>query len=362
MEEEEKIVKTERVKRKIVLSRIKRRLLRHTRLLRVLLVTLAASFFIGLMYFVGFLLKDTKLGGYLSFGSSVLFSTQSDIESVGGRVNFLLLGKGGEGHDAPDLTDTIIFGSLSLKEKDLILVSLPRDIWVADIRAKINSAYYWGEQKKEGGGFVLAGASVEEVVGAPIFYSVLIDFAGFKDIIDAVEGVRVEVENSFTDEKYPIPGKENDRCGGDLEYLCRYETISFQKGSQEMDGETALKFVRSRNAEGDEGTDIARARRQQKIITAIKDRVISLEIIFSPKKITRLLEAVGKSVETDLSQKELAYFLKRLAIVNGNLNPLVLPEEFLINPPTSSRYDNLYVFISEDNWESVHEWIDELLI
>lgn len=361
MEEEEKIVKTEKIKRKIQFSRYKRKLLKHTRLLRLLLAALIISAFIGLMYLFGFLLRDTKLGGYLFFGQSVLFSTQADIKSVGDRANFLLLGKGGEGHDAPDLTDTIMFGSLSLREKDLVLVSLPRDIWVPDIRAKLNSAYYWGEQKQEGGGFVLAGASTEAVVGAPIFYSVLIDFSGFKDIVDAVGGVTVEVENSFTDEKYPIPGKENDSCGGDPEYLCRYETIEFQKGTQEMDGEMALKFVRSRNAEGDEGTDIARARRQQKIISAIKNRTMSLEVVFSPKRITKLLEAVGKSVETDLTQKELAYFLKRLVIVNGNLNPLILPEEFLVNPPISSRYDNLYVFISEDGWESVHAWINELL-
>ena len=71
-------------------------------------------------------------------------------------------------------------------------------------------------------------------------------------------GNRCFIPKAFTDSQYPIAGKENDACGGDATFACRYKTVQFQAGSQHMDGKTALMYVRSRHAEGDEGTDFAR--------------------------------------------------------------------------------------------------------
>ena len=129
-----------------------------------------------------------------------------------------------------------------------------------------------------------------------------------------------------------------------------------------MDGETALKFVRSRNAEGDEGTDIARAKRQQKVIAALKEKLFSPSTFLSPKTLSRLFKEGENSVVTDMPPEAGAVITRRILQSRGKISSYVLDGEFLINPPTSSRYDNLYVFIPKNgNWEEVHEWVKGIL-
>lgn len=356
------------VKRKVALSRIKRRLLKHVWLVRFGII---AGFLLGifLVFFAMFsFLRKTSLGFYLDLASDFVFTPQEKIKSIEGRTNLLILGKGGQNHEAPDLTDTIIFASIYhpapsrlqgvSKKPSVSLISLPRDIWIPELRAKLNSTYYWGNQKEEGGGLKLTKSSVEEIIGQPVHYGLVVDFEGFKETIDVVGGVMVDVENSFTDEWFPIPGREDDECDGDLEYKCRYETIRFEKGRQMMNGETALKFVRSRNAEGDEGTDIARASRQQRLIAAIKEKALSREIIFSPKKLLEIKDVLAKYIETDIDANAAAILARRIYEAKDNINYHVLSEDFLINPPKSYRYDRLYVFIPKaESWNDVHEWV-----
>ena len=189
------------------------------------------------------------------------------------------------------------------------------------------------------------------------------DFSGFKKIIDVLSGIEVEVERSFVDEKYPIAGRENDLCDGDPGYKCRYETIAFEKGTQHMDGETALKFVRSRNAEGDEGTDFARAERQQRILSAIKNKALSREIIFSPRKLLELKKAVEDAIETDIGSGAGAILARRSLSARDSIQSYVLPEDFLERPVYSPIYDNLYVFIPKnEDWSEIHEWVKNILI
>ena len=311
---------------------------------------------------LGFLSASIQVPSYLTFFRHFLFSSSSKVKTFDGRVNVLILGKGGEGHTAADLTDTIIFASVSFKKPSVVLVSLSRDIWVPAIRAKLNSAYYWGNQKKDKGGLILAKATVEEIVGQPVQYGVVFDFSSFKKIVEAIGGIEVNVERGFIDEKYPVTGKEKDECGGDPEFLCRYETISFTAGKQKMDGETALKFVRSRNAEGEEGTDLAREARQQKVIQAIKKKMLSPVVLLNPARLVALWRAVTTSIETDLDIATSAVLAKRILFTGKSTKSLVLPAEYLENPPKSSRYDNQYVFIpKEGNWEEIHGWTDDLL-
>lgn len=275
-----------------------------------------------------------------------------------GRINILILGKGGAGHEAPDLTDTIMFASIG--DNDISLISLPRDLWVSEIRAKLNSAYYWGKEYEEG--YKIVDESVARITGQDIDYNFVLDFSVFKSIVDSIGGIEVDVQNSFVDEKYPIPGRENDPCDGDRLFKCRYETIGFAQGKQFMDGETALKFVRSRNAEGDEGTDIAREKRQQLIASAIQKKILSPEVYLSPKKIRSLLESILMSLETDLDINDFGGIVRKIASSGNSTSLFVLPGELLVNPPISERYDNQYVFVTQSgDWEEVKKWIDQVL-
>jgi len=202
----------------------------------------------------------------------------------------------------------------------------------------------------------------------------LINFDVFTQIIDTLGGVEVDVERSFDDYKYPIPGKENDFCDGDPEYKCRYEHIHFEAGLQRMDGERALKYVRSRFAEGKEGTDFARSKRQQRLLFAIKNKVLSprtllkLGIPLSAKVGStvggQLIKVVLSNIETDIPQEKYLGFVKLgLRFRSENLWMEVLDEDYLIIPPPSKeKYDEQWVLIPRTgDWEEVQEYLRGLL-
>ena len=175
------------------------------------------------------------------------------------RINFLLLGQGGVGHEGPYLTDTIIFASLKPSTKELAMFSIPRDFYVKIPKngwARINSANSIGETTDyDGGGSAYTAKIIEDVFDQPVHYWLRVDFDAFQKIIDDLGGVNVCVDHSFTDEYYP-----DENFG--------YEPVEFEEGCQKMNGDTALKFSRSRHGTNGEGSDFARSARQQKIILA----------------------------------------------------------------------------------------------
>lgn len=274
-----------------------------------------------------------------------------------GRTNLLLLGMTGEEQAGGDLTDTIIFVSVENQTGKTLAVSLPRDIWIAPIRAKLNSAYHYG-------GLDLAKATVSEILNQPVNYVVVIDSNLFIKIIEVLGGVRVEVEREFDDYKYPIPGKENDDCGGDPEYRCRYEHLHFDAGWQSMNGERALKYIRSRYAEGEEGTDFARSRRQQRLLLAVKNKLLTPAVLVNPRRLIQLFEVVTESIETDLPREKYSDFIKlTLRLRSKNLRVEVLGEDYLTTPlPSKEKYDNHWVLVPKTgDWVAVQEYVKKLL-
>lgn len=300
-----------------------------------------------------------------------IVSPGSSINSDGGRVNVLVMGKSGGRHEGADLTDSMLIVSIPLEKSQIVTVSIPRDLWVPALKAKINSVYYWGQEgtpyfkvEETGGGISFAKKVTGDILGQPTHYGVVVDFSAFRDIVDAIGGIEVYVDAGFTDKLYPIEGRENDICAGDPGFACRYEEITFSSGLQTMNGETALKFVRSRHAEGTEGTDIAREARQQKVIKAIENKIVSKDVLFSPKKISNIFMVAEKYVETDMDLPT-AGVLARLAFESrDNISQNILPEELLENPKPSREYDNLYVFVPKagnGNWKEIQNWHESLL-
>src|SRR3989338_905670 len=244
--------------------------------------------------------------------------TDTGLESDRVQVNVLLLGTGGSGHEGPDL-----LASIEKDRGDVVLISIPRDLWTPSLSAKINAAYAFG-QEKNGEGLALAKKTVRELFDLPIHYAFMLDFCCFTKAIDLVGGIDLDVETAFVDEKYPIAGKEDDSCGIEIEtkdengigkiyfkdatgeatllteendpFVCRYETISFKKGPAHIDGATALKFVRSRHGTNGQGSDFARSARQQKVILAFRQNVLSTETFLNPGKIIELTRTFGDSI------------------------------------------------------------------
>lgn len=324
----------------------------------VFLVVLAA-----VLVLVGSIIQNT-LGFRNTFLAATNFISPSDdrVMSDNGRVNILVMGKAGGEHAGTDLTDTMIVASISLEKPTVSLISIPRDLWIPEIRAKVNSAYYWGNQKNPGGGISYAKSTVEKVVGVPIQYGLVMDFSAFKDIVDAIGGIEVNVERTFTDTHYPIEGRENDPCDGDITFACRYETVTFNAGTQKMNGETALKFVRSRMAEGDEGTDQAREARQQKVIEAIKNKVLSPQVFLNPGRGIAVFKVVRNSIETNIEIPAGAIIARKVLDAGGSINQYLIPGDLLVNPPITKTYDKQYVLIPRSGngkWNEIHQWVLE---
>jgi LCP family protein required for cell wall assembly len=218
------------------------------------------------------------------------------------RVNILLLGIGGAGHDGPELSDTIIFGSFRPSTKELGLISIPRDLTVfvpGQGYRKINAVNALAEQSKPGSGRDASAKTVSDILGQPTPYSVKIDFRGFADVIDALGGVDIYVDRTFTDATFPV----DDGLGS-------VKTISFVKGWAHLDGTTALEYARSRHGGSGEGTDFARAARQQKILIALKERALSMDVILNPTKLSRIMSIIQKNVQTNMSAFEMIKFAK----------------------------------------------------
>ncbi|MEK7597445.1 MAG: LCP family protein [Patescibacteria group bacterium] len=289
-----------------------------------------------------------------------LFSLDG-LKTYNNHVNILFLGIAGANHEGPNLSDSIVVVSYDLKVNHLTTISIPRDVWSEALNDKINSAYAYGEARKKGAGFILAKAEVESIIGQPIHYAAAIDFDQFEELIDFLGGVEVNVENSFVDKEFPIAGKEDDLCADDPEYKCRYKTISFTKGESSMDGQTALNFVRSRNALSSEGTDFAREKRQQKVIEAIKNKLISFAKKSDLNQYKKLYDLTDKLVKRNIDNQQVAIILKNIVFMkNFKQEKIVLSEDFFINPVTNlERYDGLWVLTPiNDNIKIVHKYID----
>ena len=218
------------------------------------------------------------------------------------RINILLLGMGGIEHEGPYLTDTMILASFKPSTKQVALISIPRDLTVPIPGygwRKINNANSIGEVNNPGAGGELAKQVISQVFNIPIHYYVRIDFAGFKKIVDDLGGVTIEVENTLDDEYYPVPGKETATTTE------RYEHLYIEAGKTQMDGELALKYVRSRQAKGIEGSDFARSKRQQQVLTAVKEKGLSFGTLANPYKVSRIMDTLAQHLSTDLEVWEI---------------------------------------------------------
>jgi LCP family protein required for cell wall assembly len=219
------------------------------------------------------------------------------------RINILLLGMGGKNHDGGNLTDTIMLVSLQPSTKKVAMMSVPRDMMISVEGMgwkKINAINALAESEKEGSGGEAISQAVSDVLGIPIHYYVRVDFQGFVNIIDELGGVEVYVDNILEDYSYPISGQEDNP-----NYNSRYEHLYISQGWQTMDGSLALKYARSRHGLGIEGSDFARSKRQQKIIEAVKNKLLKKENILKPAMISSIASELRENISYNLSTWEI---------------------------------------------------------
>lgn len=307
-----------------------------------LLLFIIITFFLVRPYYL-FLTDTLRISPFKALISN------GSLKTVNKSVNILILGIPGGSHDGPNLSDSINVVHYEFTSNKITVIGIPRDVWSDTLQDKINSAYSYGETKQKGGGLKLAKAEVAGIVGMPIQYGIVISFDKFKELIDFLGGIDVNVERSFTDHEFPVTGKEEDLCGGDPDYGCRYETISFEKGVRHFDGTTALKFVRSRHAEGVEGSDFARNQRQQVLMDAVRNKIIEQIQSLDIRTLTTLYNEANKLVERDISNQEVAVIAKNV-IMKKNVTQKNAPLSIdMFEVPNADDYYGKYVLIPPDN-------------
>lgn len=301
------------------------------------------------------LLLALVLGGIFVF-RKIYNAYFQPLRNDNGSINLLFLGINGSGGEDKNLTDTIIFASVNQNANKITLLSVPRDVWIENLKAKINAAYHFG-------GIDLAKKTISEVLDQPVHYYAVLNFDSFEKIIDFLGGVEVNVERAFDDYKFPIAGKEKDLCNGDRQLKCRYEHLRFEAGAQILDGKTALKFVRSRNAAGEEGNDFSRSARQQKILLGIKNKLTDPKFYDQQEKAIGLLQLIQREIITDVKPE----IYGSLAVLGYDLNkkgvkvePSVLNGNLLITP--KYHYSRQWVLVPRDkDFQEIHEFVKSLL-
>ena len=200
------------------------------------------------------------------------------------RVNILLLGSDNDQKFAQDavLSQTMIVVSIDPAKRQVTLLSLPRDLWVAipgHPSAKIDLAY------KEGGAS-LARATVEKAFRIPIHYYAWIGLDGLVKVVDRLGGVDVDVLHPVLDDNYP-----NDFSGSGY----GTERVYLAAGPQHLDGRHTLQYVRSRH--GDLLSDFGRSVRQQQVLLAMQQRTAGMDLVTALPSFARDLNG---HVKTDL--------------------------------------------------------------
>ena len=291
-------------------------------------------------------LKPKKPAGFLRHLGYSFFSKEPRLAGESDdRVNILLLGIGGEGHDGPYLTDTIILASIKPSTQNVALLSIPRDLGVKIPDRgwyKINHANAFGELKSPGAGAVLTREVIENTFAVKVPYYVRVDFKAFQELIDTVGGITIAVERAFVDAQYPASD------GG-------YQTVSFSAGVQTMTGGQALIFARSRHGNNGEGSDFARARRQQQVLLALKEKILSFQTLTNPVRLNSILNSLDTHVATNLAFADIIALVKmarsfgepRLATVvldtseGGYLEESITEEGAYVLLPRTGDFDEI---------------------
>ncbi len=235
-------------------------------------------------------IENTDLNSSENIAGSFSVNQQDLSEVKNERINTVFLGIPGEGNAAPNLTDTLMIMSVDPKTETGFLLSIPRDFLIkipeTNYYTKINSLY---QQK----GVKSVKTVLSEITGLEFDYNLVIDLSGVRQIVDQLGGIDIFVEKEIYD---PIFPRENNS----------YQLFTLQEGWQHLDGETTLKYIRTRH---DPDGDFARMQRQQKVLTALKEKMFSLHPIWNLAAILDLWHTMNDHFQaTNISLKDLRTF------------------------------------------------------
>jgi polyisoprenyl-teichoic acid--peptidoglycan teichoic acid transferase len=251
------------------------------------------------------------------FGDAAAGAPKVRVSDIKGPVNLLLVGIDPRTADQPPLSDSIIVVHLPAGLRQAYLFSIPRDLLV-DIpafpktgfrggRAKINAAMSYGSAVGDGRhdaaqGFQLLAKTVSRLTGIPRFDAgAIINFGGFKKIVDAMGGVTMTIDEEVKSEHLQPDGSPRPRYASCANNLCAHPyygpQATYRKGTYHLQGWQALDYVRQRY--GLKNSDYDRQRHQQQFIRAMAQEALSKDVVTNPGKLDKVLKAAGQSLIFD---------------------------------------------------------------
>lgn len=252
-------------------------------------------------------------------------------------TNVLVLGSDRRPNTPNWRTDVIMIVAMDLNSGEAGVISIPRDVYIDEIPEhrpnRINVIDYLGEQDEpDGGGPALLAGIIEEKMGIHIDHYLRFDFEGFKDVVDALGGVEVSVDCPVSD------------------YLPEEDiALRLQPGVHVLDGRQALAYVRTRR----QGGDLERARRQQRMVWAVRDQIRRENLM---TRVPALYTALNESVQTDISLvAAIRYVRFALALDAEDVHGIVL------GPPDTMREGwrgGMFVFVAD--WELISSQVQTI--
>ncbi len=234
------------------------------------------------------------------------------------RINVLLMGIDRRpGEPFISRTDTMMLMSIDPESDSASILSVPRDLYTVIPgrgRDRINTAFVYGSAgNNPAGGAQLAMQTLEYNLGLPVHHYLLVDFSAVIRGIDAIGGIDLNVPYNIYDPTFPS-----------MDY--GYDPLSIPAGDHHFDGETALKYARTRHQD----SDFYRARRQQQVVLAVRDKVLGLGIAELLRQAPFLYQQLDQGIRTDLSLDELIILATTAAdIPSENIRTEVLDQNYV---------------------------------
>jgi len=242
-------------------------------------------------------------------------------------------------------SDVMMVITVFPKAHKVLMTSIPRDLWAGNM--KINGIYV-------SQGYDAMKAKVKEITGLDVDRFIRIDFDALVWVVDAMGGVDVNVERSFTDNEYP-----NDRQGDANQAV----SVSFTQGTMHLDGETALVYSRSRHGDNGEGSDFGRMQRQQVLLVSMPEAFLSQSSknIFNPFVLQSFYNLITQHIKTDMNVSDVGVIYDLLKNRNSySVEHFVVDYNYLVNPPISD-YGQWVLIPKNNDYTPIHQEIQTLL-
>lgn len=265
--------------------------------------------------------KVVIAGGNIFKGNIMdMFKMKELKQDENGRSNFLIVGTSEDdpGHGGALLTDSILVVSIDQTNKNIVMFSVPRDLYVefgmacnSGYSGKINEYFICsndGETKEdEQDRLSKTQAFIGDIFGIDIQYGIHVNHTVIKEVVDAIGGVDVDIQGSNGD-----PGILDRNFDWRCNYTCYL--VKYDNGVHHLDGEHALFLAMARGdvspTYGLGNSNFDREKNQQKILTAIKEKAMTTGILTNLSAVTKIIDALGDNLRTNIATDEIQTLMK----------------------------------------------------